>query len=65
MNDTLLATGRIAGVVGALVCAGALAVRLTGHYTFAGFEIGTLFLGGIAAMVAGCFCLLLRLAPRS
>ena len=28
---------------------------------FPGFEIGTLFLGGTGAIVAGCFCLLLRM----
>jgi hypothetical protein len=64
MNDALLGTGRLIGAIGALVCAGALVVRLAGHYTFAGFEIGTLFLGGTAAMVAGCLCLLLRMASR-
>jgi hypothetical protein len=49
MDEVLLWLGRLMGVVGALVCAVAL-----------GFEIGTLFLGGTAAMVAGCLCLLLR-----
>ncbi len=46
-----------------MVCALAVLVRLVGNYTLGGFEIGTLFLGGIAAMVAGCFCLLLHIAP--
>jgi hypothetical protein len=60
MDEVLLWLGRLMGVVGALVCAVALVVRLSGQYTFSGFEIGTLFLGGTAAMVAGCLCLLLR-----
>ncbi|MEO8536499.1 MAG: hypothetical protein ABI533_03155 [Betaproteobacteria bacterium] len=64
MNDALLWMGRLCGVIGVLVCALALVVRLSGHYTYAGFEIGTLFLGGTAAMVAGCLCLLLRLDAR-
>jgi hypothetical protein len=64
MNNVLLSVGQAAGVIGALVCAVALVVRLAGHYTFASFEIGTLFLGGTAAMVAGCLCLLLRLSRQ-
>ena len=56
--------GRLAGTVGLLVCALALIVRVGGHYTFGGFEVGTLFLGGTAAMVAGCWCLLLCTASR-
>ena len=64
MNDVLLWAGRLAGVIGVVVCALALAVRIGGSYTLAGFEVGTLFLGGTAAMVAGCFCLLLRIDDR-
>jgi hypothetical protein len=51
-------------VIGGLVCAIALLVRLSGNYKYAGFEIGTLFLGGTAAMVSGCLCLLLRMDSR-
>jgi hypothetical protein len=61
MNDILLWAGRLAGVIGVVTCALALFVRVGGAYTFVGFEVGTLFLGGTAAMVAGCFCLLLRM----
>jgi hypothetical protein len=64
MNDILLWAGRLAGVIGVVVCALALFVRINGSYTLAGFEVGTLFLGGTAAMVAGCFCLLLRMDER-
>jgi hypothetical protein len=64
MNDILLWAGRLAGVIGIVVCALALFVRISGSYTLAGFEVGTLFLGGTAAMVAGCFCLLLRMDDR-
>ena len=60
MDEALLWLGRLMGVVGVVVCALALVVRLSGQYTFGGFEIGTLFLGGTAAMVAGCLFLLLR-----
>ena len=61
MNDVLLWVGRLAGFIGIVVCIAAFLVRLTGSYTVGGFEIGTLFLGGTGAMVAGCFCLLLRM----
>ena len=64
MNGALLWLGRTFGVIGVLVCTIALLVRLSGNYTYAGFEIGTLFLGGTSAMVAGCLCLLLRMDTR-
>ena len=64
MNNLLLWVGRLAGVIGVVVCVLALLVRITGSYTLAGFGIGTLFLGGTAAMVAGCLCLLLRMDER-
>jgi hypothetical protein len=64
MNDILLWAGRLAGVIGVVTCVLALFVRISGAYTLAGFEVGTLFLGGTAAMVAGCFCLLLRMDER-
>jgi len=65
MNGALLWLGRTFGVIGVLVCTIALLVRLSGNYKYAGFEISTLFLGGTAAMVAGCLCLLLRMDSRS
>ena len=67
MNAALLWLGRTFGVIGVVVCEIALLVRLSGNYKYGGFEIGTLFLGGTAAMVAGCLCLLLRMdtPPRS
>ena len=64
MNAILLWAGRLAGVIGAVTCALALFVRVSGAYTLVGFEVGTLFLGGTAAMVGGCFLLLLRMDER-
>lgn len=58
MNDMLLWIGRIAGVVGALLCVGAIVVRVGGQYAFAGYQVGTLLLAGSTAMVGGCFCFL-------
>jgi len=59
--DAMLVIGRVAGVLGVLVCALAVVVRVGGSYLVGGYQVGTLFLAGIAAMVAGCLCLLLRM----
>lgn len=64
MNNLLLLLGRAAGVVGLLLIAVAVVVRLTGAYWLGGFQIGTVLLGGTAALVAGCFALLLVLTSR-
>jgi hypothetical protein len=64
MNDSLLWIGRLAGIAGALACLVAVAVRAGGSYWLAGLQVGTLLLGGIGAMVAGCFCLLWVLVSR-
>ena len=60
----LLGIGRIGGIVGVLVCLVAVGVRLGGRYLLGGFPVGTLFTGGIAAMVAGSFCLLWVMTTR-
>ena len=65
MNSVLLLMGRLAGVAGLLLCIVAFGVRLTGVYFLGGFQLGTLLLAGIAAMIAGCFCLLLVLTDGS
>jgi hypothetical protein len=62
--DAMLLIGRLVGVVGVLICAAAVVVRLGGHFLLSGYQVGTLFLAGIAAMVAGCLCLLWSLASR-
>jgi len=49
MNDALLWLGRLFGVIGALVCALALAVRLAGNFKYGGFEIGTCGLRAISS----------------
>lgn len=64
MNQFLLLSGRVAGLVGLVLIAVAVAVRLTGAYWLGGFQVGTLLLGGTAALVAGCFALLLVLTSR-
>ena len=61
MNVLLLWVGRLAGLAGALVCLWAIVGRLTGSYYAGSFQIGTMLLAGMAAMVLGCVCLLLVL----
>ena len=62
--NVLVAIGKLAGGVGLLVCALAVGARVMGHFFVAGYQVGTLFLAGIAALTAGCFFLLLALASR-
>jgi hypothetical protein len=64
MNDMLLWIGRIAGVVGALLCVAAIAIRIAGQYWIAGFQVGTLLLAGTAAMIGACVCFLWVLTAR-
>ncbi|MGN2391965.1 hypothetical protein [Pelomicrobium sp. G1] len=64
METLLLWVGRLAGLAGVLVCAVAVAVRLSGAYWLAGFQAGTLLLAGMAAMLMGCLSLLMLLTSR-
>jgi hypothetical protein len=58
MDSVLLWIGRIGGLLGVLVAAVAVAVRASGSYSLGGFQVGTLLVAGIAAMVFGCLCFL-------
>ena len=62
--EALAWLGRLLGLVGIVVCAFAGLLRLAGHYTLSGFPVLTLFEGGTAVLIAGCFCLLWVLATR-
>lgn len=64
MRDALMWIGKTVGVIGVVVGAIAALERVSGHYTVGGFQVGTLLLAGIAAIVAGCFALLWVLASR-
>ena len=64
MEGLLLWVGRLAGLGGALLCAWAAATRLSGSYFAGGFQIGTLLLAGMAAMLAACVCFLVVLTSR-
>jgi len=65
MNNLILWMGRATGAGGLLLCAVAGALRISGNFWFAGFQIGTLLQMGMAAMIAGCLCLLFVLTERS
>jgi len=56
--------GRLGGAAGIVLCAVAVLMRLRGVYNFAGFQIGTLLLAGIAAMLIGCLGYLASIAER-
>lgn len=64
METLLLTIGRIAGLAGAAVFVFAIAARLLGVFWVAGFQVGTLMQASVAAMVLGCFSLLMALAGR-
>jgi hypothetical protein len=65
MDNTLLWIGRLGGLISVLVAVVAVATRVTGSYWLGGFQVGTLFLAAIAAMVFGCFCFLAVLTTRA
>lgn len=65
MDAMLLQVGRLLGLVGVVLIAVSVAWRATGQYWLAGFQLGTLMLGGIAAIAVACLALLLVLELRS
>ena len=54
MEKILWVLGRLAALLGLSVCAVAGVLRLMGHHQAIGFDVVTLFIVGIALMVAGC-----------
>jgi hypothetical protein len=65
MESLLRWTGRLAGLAGVVICVAAILGRLSGSYIVAGFQVGTLLLAGIAAMLVGCLVYLTLLVERS
>jgi hypothetical protein len=61
----LIWVGRLGGIAGVVLCAIAVLVRLRGVYSLAGFQVGTLLLAGIGAMVLGCLAYLAAIAERT
>lgn len=64
MDILLRWIGRLGGAAGIVLCAVAVLMRLRGVYNFAGFQIGTLLLAGIAAMTVGCLAYVAAIAER-
>jgi hypothetical protein len=62
--NTLHKLGWVAGVVGFLLCAVGVVLRLSGAFWIGGFQLGTLLLAGVTAMVFGCWCFLAVLVQR-
>lgn len=64
MDAFLLLLGRVAGAGGLLLCVAAAALRLTGKFYLGTFQVVTFLQGGMAALLVGCFFLLLVLTAR-
>ena len=64
METLLRWVGRLGGAAGVILCAVAVVARLRGVYNFVGFQVGTLLLAGIAAMLVGCLGYLAAMAER-
>ena len=64
MDALLLGGGRLVGSLGIVLMVVAAVGRLMGRFWFGGFQIGTLMLAGIGAVVVGCFLLLWGIAER-
>lgn len=65
MENLLLWVGRLAGLIGVVLCACAFVGRLTGTWSLGGFQIGTMLQVGIAGMVLGCLAYCANLAERA
>lgn len=61
----VLKLGQLSGIFGVLLCVTSLLFRLKGTYWIGGFQVGTILQGGIAALVFGCFCLLVVLVQET
>lgn len=64
MEKLLVWTGRLAGLVGVLICAVAVVARFKGAFWLGGLQVGTLLQGGMAAMLLGCLSLAVVLTWR-
>ncbi len=65
MEHLLLWIGRLAGLVGILVCAVAFSARITGTWNLGGFQVGALLQAGMAAMILACLAYSADLAERA
>jgi hypothetical protein len=65
MENLLLWIGRLAGLIGVLICAVAFAARVNGTWTLGGFQVGTLLQAGMAAMILACLAYCANFAERA
>jgi hypothetical protein len=65
MENLLLWIGRLAGLVGIVVCAAAVGARVTATWTLGGVPVGTLFQAGMAVMILACLAYSADLAERA
>ena len=64
LQNYLSSAGRVAGLLGVLICAVALVARLSGVFEIMEIRTGAVFQAGVAAMVLGCLGYLELLARR-
>jgi hypothetical protein len=64
MIKFLLWVGRIGGIVGLLLASVAVGARLTGQWRVGDMSVGTLLLGGVAAMVVAVLAYAAAIAER-
>ena len=64
LQNLLLWVGRVAGVVGVLICAVAVIARLSGEFLVINFQTGTLLQAGNTVMLLGCLSYVALLARR-
>lgn len=64
MEKLLLWMGRVGGLVGVMLCAFAVVLRLRGQFSLGGFQVGTLLLAGMAAVLVGCLGYAASVAER-
>ncbi len=64
LQKFLLWVGRLAGLLGVLICAVAILARLGGTFQIMEFQTGTVWHAGVATMVLGCLGYLALLARR-
>lgn len=64
LQNFLLWVGRLAGIVGVLISAVAVVVRLSGTHHLMGFQAGTVLQAGVTMMVLGCLGYLALIARR-
>lgn len=64
MESLLLWIGRMAGFAGVAISAIAVAARLAGYWHLGTYSVGTLLLGGMAAMLVACLAYAAAIAER-